>query len=145
MAWSAAGTTRVDRQVHGTRPGTYFRGCVKITTHTTSTWTKQFIDGLGAGAVNDIGPNKATLSPGAWACGDFGMGPVRLTGTATGPATWYVNAFDSDYAFAGAVFSTQGSSVDTVFTPPPDLTVLEMCVLNSGQSRIDASFELSAA
>jgi hypothetical protein len=46
------------------------------------------------------------------------MGPVRLTGSATGPVTWYVNAFDNDYAFVGSVFSVPGAaSVDVVFTP----------------------------
>jgi hypothetical protein len=145
VVWTATGTTTVDRYVYASTPGTYFRGCVTITTPTTSTWTRQFIYGLGASDVNDIGPNTASLSPGAWACGDSGMGPVQLTGTATASVTWYVNAFDEDYAFVGSVFSTQGSSVDTVFAPPPNLTVLEMCVLNSTQARIDASFELSAA
>jgi hypothetical protein len=67
--------------------------------------------------VGDIGPNTAILSPGAWSCGDSGMGPLRLTGSATGPVTWYVNAFDNDYAFVGSVFSVPGaSSVDVVFT-----------------------------
>jgi hypothetical protein len=145
VVWSAAGVTNVDQHVHATTPGTYFRGCVTITAHTTSTWVKHFINGLVAGELSDIGPNTATLSPGAWTCGDSGLESVRLTGTATGQSRWYINAFDHDYGFVGEVFSTQGSSVDTVFTAPPDLSLLEMCVLNLSQSRIDVSFELSAA
>ena len=145
VIWSVTNSTGVDRHVYYASPGVYFRLCVTITTHTINTWTKQFLEGFGASAVGDIGPNTATLSPGASACGDNGLGPVRLAGTATVTVTWTIDAFDNDYAFVGTVFSIQGSSVDTVFTPPPNLSLLEMCVRNTSQTRIDASWELSQA
>jgi hypothetical protein len=145
VIWSVTESTGVDQHVYHSSPGTYFRLCVTITTHAVNTWTKQFLYGFGASAAADIGPNWASLSPGASACGDRYLGPVQLTGTATGPATWYITALDEDYGSVGTVFSIQGSSVDTVFTPPPNLTLLEMCVQNTSQARIDASWELSGA
>ena len=145
VVWTASDTTGVDKKVTAPVPGTYFRSCVTITTHTSSTWVKMFQYGTGASSIGDIGSNTANLSPGAWSCGDSGLGPVRLTGTASAPVTWYINASDQDYAFVGAVFFAAGNTVDTIFTPGPELTGLEMCVLNSSQQRITASFELSQA
>ncbi|HET9140836.1 hypothetical protein [Actinophytocola sp.] len=126
-------------------PGTHYRGCVTITAHTANTWARSFISGLGATAVGDIGPHLANLGPGGRACGDFGTGPVRLTGAASAAVTWYINGSDLDYAFAGTVFSTGGGTVDTGFVPGPDLTLLELCVHNSSARPVSVAYELSAA
>ena len=142
---TTSNTSGADEKVAAPAPGTYFRGCVTITTHTPNTWVKMFQSGNGNPYVGDIGPNTASLSPGAWSCGDSGLGHVRLTGAASAPVTWYLNGFDQDYASAGAVFFAAGSTVDTAFTSGPELTGLEMCVLNSSQQKITASFELSQA
>jgi hypothetical protein len=51
-----------------------------------------------------------------------------------------------DYAFVGSVFSVPNTaSVVVVFSPGPDLSVLEMCVLNGDASRVYTLFELSPA
>lgn len=143
--WSQTGPNlNFNKYVYGAA-GTHYRGCVTITVHTSNTWGKSFIMGLGSSAVGDIGPHTATLSPGGRACGDFGMGPVRLTGTANANVTWYINGTDQDYAFVGTVFSTGGASVDTVFVPGPELSLLEMCVRNSSQQTVAVSYELAAA
>lgn len=144
VVWSQTGTNLNFNKYHY-GPTAYYRGCVTITAHTVNTWGKSFILGLGASAVSDIGPNTALLSPGGRTCGDSGMGPVRLTGTAPTGVTWYLNGTDQDYAFVGTVFSTGGSSVDTVFVPGPELTGLEMCVHNSSQQTVSVSYELSQA
>ena len=125
--------------------GTFYRGCVTVTAHTINTWGRSMILGLGAGSISDIGPHTATLAPGSRACGDDGEGAVRLVGTAPAGVTWYVTASDLDYAFVGTVFSTTGSSVDTVFVAGPDLTLLKMCVYNSSAQTLTASYELSLA
>ncbi|HEU4948029.1 MAG TPA: hypothetical protein VFT31_12825 [Kribbella sp.] len=93
-------------------------------------------------AAWDLGPHTAVLSPGARACGDNGMGPVRLIGNASAPVMWSINGTDEDCAFVGTVFSVSGQSVDQTFVPSPDLTLLEMCVTNTAQQTITASFEL---
>jgi hypothetical protein len=150
VAATAGGAETVIRSATGTAAdwtvsgySGYFRGCVTITTHTISTWVKHFIYGTGAGTVNDIGPNTASLSPGAWSCGDWGYGPVTLTGSAGATVTWYIAAFDQDYAWVGSVFSVTGPSVNTTFTPDPSLSTLELCVLNSSSGPVSASFELA--
>lgn len=142
VVWSGSGANlNINQYVYGS-PGTHYQGCVTITAHTQNTWGKVFISGLGAGAVGDIGPHTATLSPGASACGDAGYGPVRLTGTAGAAVTWSVTAMDTDYAYVGTVFSTGGSTVDTTFTPGPELTELEMCVSNTSAATTSVSYEL---
>ncbi len=139
--WSSTGNNlNFDKHLTAPAPGTFFRGCVAITAATVNTWTKYGL--LTTGAVASIGAHTAVLSPGARACGDSGMGPIRLTGTANAPVTWVVNGFDQDYGFVGTVFSVGGQSVNTVFQPSPDLTLLEMCVVNTSQQTITATFDL---
>lgn len=145
LVWSQTGTNLSFNKYYYAPAGTYYRGCVTITAHTANTWGHSFILGNGPSPVGDIGPNLATLSPGARACADSGLGAVRLTGAASATVTWYLNGFDQDYASVGAVFSTSGSSVDTGFVSDPDLTGLEMCVHNSSQQTVTVSYELSQA
>lgn len=145
VAWSQAGTRGDFNQYVYGAPGTYYRGCVTITSHTAYTWGRSSLMGLGPTAVGDIGPHTATLSPGAGACGDWGLGPVRITGTATAGVTWYVSAFDQDYGFVGPVFTTSGSSLDTTYTPGPELSLLELCVRNSSAGTVTASYEMAGS
>jgi hypothetical protein len=125
-------------------PGTFYRGCVTITRHTANTWGRSSIMGQGS-SVADIGPHTARLSPGSSACGDWGLGPVRLTGTADAAVTWSVSAFDLDYGFVGTVFSTGGGSVDTSYVPGPDLSLLQMCVHNTSGQPVSVGYEMAAA
>jgi hypothetical protein len=121
--------------------GSFMRGCIKITAHTINTWTKVAL--FAAGTGTQAGPFEAvSLSPGARFCGDSGIGTVRLLGSANAPVTWALNGLDNDYAFVGTVFSVTGSSVDTTYTSGPELSDLEMCVVNTSQQTVTATFDL---
>ncbi len=143
VVWSQTGPNLDFNRYQYGPAGTHYRGCVTITSHTVNTWGKSIIMGLGPSTVGDIGPHTARLSPGGRACGDFGMGTVRLTGTAPTSVTWYINASGEDYGFVGTVFSTSGATVDTTYVPTPDLTLLELCVHNTSQQTISVSYELT--
>jgi hypothetical protein len=143
VVWSQTGVTSSFNQYFYGAAGTHYRGCVAITSHGPNTWGRSSIMGLGASSVGDIGPHQATLSPGAGACGDFGLGPVQLTGTASAPITWSVSAFDQDYGWVGTVFSTGGSSVATGYTPTPDLSLLNMCVHNTSSQTVTITYEMT--
>jgi hypothetical protein len=122
-------------------PGSYMRGCIKITAHTINTWTKVSL--FASGTFTQASPFEAvSLSPGARFCGDSGIGTVRLLGSANAPVTWTLNGLDNDYAFVGTVFSVAGSTVDTTYTSGPDLADLEMCVVNTSQQTVTATFDL---
>jgi hypothetical protein len=142
VVWSATGRNlNFDKKVTATGPGQYFRGCVLITAHTINTWTKFGL--ITNAAVGEFGQRTAKLSPGARSCGDNGLGQVRIRGTASAAVTWAITAFDTDYGFVGTVFSTGGSSVDHVFTPGPELSILEMCVINTSNQTITASYDMA--
>jgi hypothetical protein len=142
VLWSQTGNNlNIDKTVTAPAPGTWFRGCVAITVATVNTWTKFGL--LPSGTTGAVGPHTATLSPGARFCGDIGEGSVRLTGTSSTTVTWTLNGFDQDYAFVGTVFSVTGQSVDQTFTAGPELSNLEMCVVNSSQQTVTASFDLA--
>jgi hypothetical protein len=142
LVWSQIGANiDFNKYAYGTA-GTHYRGCVTITAHTVNTWGRSIIMGLGASTVGDIGPHSAILSPGGGACGDFGMGPVRLTGTASGAVAWSVSGTDLDYSFVGTIFSTSGSTVDATFTPGAEISIVEMCVRNPGTQPVSVSYEL---
>lgn len=145
VAWSRTDVGTGFNQYLYLAPGTHYRGCVTITRHGVNTWGRSSIMGLGTGTEADLGPHAATLSPGGHACGDWGLGPVRLTGTADAGVTWYVTAFDQDYGFVGTVFSTAGATVDTTFTPGPELSLLALCVQNTSTRTLSAAYELSAS
>ena len=147
VVWSTTGSNgtnlHFDKKLTATAPGQFFRGCVGITAQTINTWTKFGL--LINTTESEVGQRTATLAPGSRYCGDNGMGPVRMRGTASASVTWTINAFDNDYGFVGTVFSVGGASVDQVFTPGPDLSLLEMCVINTSNQTITASFDLSQA
>jgi hypothetical protein len=146
VAWTQTGVTSGFNKYVSGAPTTHYRGCVTITSALSQyTWAHSSIMGVGPTRVADLGPHTATLSPDGHACGDWGLGPVQLTGTANATVTWYVTAFDQDYGFVGPVFTIAGTTVDTVFTPGPDLSLLELCVHNTSQQTISAAYELSAA
>jgi len=144
VLWSATGSNlNFDKSLVAPAPGTFFRGCVKITAATSNTWTKFGL--LPSGTITGAGSHTALLSPGARFCGGSGEGRVRLLGTANAAVTFSVNGFDQDYQSIGPVFSVTGTSVDQVFTSSPDLTGLEMCVNNTSQQTVAASFKLVQA
>lgn len=121
--------------------GSFMRGCIKITAHTINTWTKTAL--FAADTYWQSGPFEAiSLSPGARYCGDSGINTVRLLGNASAPVTWTLNGLDNDYAFVGTVFSTTGASVNTTYTSTPDLSDLEMCVVNTSSQTVSATFDL---
>lgn len=121
--------------------GSFMRGCLKITAHTINTWTKTAL--FAADTLWQSGPFEAiSLSPGARYCGDSGINTVRLLGNATAPVTWTLNGLDNDYAFVGTVFSATGAAVDTTYTSTPDLSDLEMCVVNTSSQTVRATFDL---
>jgi hypothetical protein len=145
LVWSQTGTNLNFNKYFYGAPGTYYRGCVTISAHTVNIWGKSAIMGLGSSAGGDIGPHTATLSPGGRPCGDSGMGPVWLTGTATTGVTWYINVSDQDYAFVGRCSPPAEHQWTPNSSPDLELTVLEVCVHNSSQQTITAAYELLPA
>lgn len=143
VVWTQTGTNLSFNKYVSGAAGTHYRGCITITAHTVNTWAKSALIWLNPTDVSDIGPNIATLAPGGRACDDSGIETVRLTGTATADITWYVNGFDENYSSVGAVFSTTGVTVNTTFAADPNLTGLEMCIHNTSQQTISASYEMT--
>jgi len=123
-------------------PGTYFRGCATITSHTSNTWVQHFLFPTGPFASDNV--STASLSVGSTACAGGALGDVRLLGTGTGQVSWSIRALDIDYAEVGPVFAIMGSTVDTTFHPGPELTLLKMCATNISSGRLSVSFTLSA-
>ncbi|HEY0639366.1 MAG TPA: hypothetical protein VGD67_17095 [Pseudonocardiaceae bacterium] len=143
VAWSGTGVTGDFNRYEYGAAGTHYRGCITVTAHGAYTWARSSIMGLGAGAVGDLGPHTATLSAGAHACGDWGLGDVHLTGSAGAPVTWYVTAFDQDYGFVGPVLSIGGATLDTGYSPPPDLSLLSLCVHNTSGGTVSVAYEMT--
>jgi hypothetical protein len=144
--WSASGPSLwVNRAIAAPAPGRTFRSCLTITRSFVSTWYRLSTAGYGPDAQNDLGPDTAVLSPGARACGDSGDGPVRLTGSAGAPVHWAVFGHDLDYGSLGEIFGRDGATIGEVFTPGPDVSLVEMCATNTSAVRVTVQFELSPA
>jgi hypothetical protein len=139
VVFSQTGTNLNVNKTVTAPPGSYMRGCIQITAHTINTWSKVSLFASG------------TVSPGQPVRGGFAVAGRAVlrgqrdrdrTAARIRERTWALNGIDNDYAFVGTVFSVTGSSVDTTYTSGPDLADLEMCVVNTSQQTVTATFDL---
>jgi hypothetical protein len=100
-------------------------------------------------AVTDIGPETATLSQSAQACGDRTAVPnhnIRLVGTSTGQTQWIIAVTGNTNNFEGnwAVLLTNGTNIDQTLTLDPEITHVTACAGGfQATGRISVAFELS--
>jgi hypothetical protein len=102
-------------------------------------------------AVTDIGPETATLSQSAQACGDRTAVPdhnIRLVGTSTGRTQWIIAVTGNTNNFEGnwAVLLTDGTNIDQTLTLDPEITHVTACAGGFQPSgKISVAFELSTS
>ncbi|WBB63041.1 hypothetical protein O7599_11155 [Streptomyces sp. WMMC500] len=101
-------------------------------------------------AVTDIGPDTATLSPSALACGDQTFvepgDTIRLEGSSTGPTQWFVSVTGHTNNYEGnwAVFIEDTEDIDRTVTLDPEITDVTACGWNRApDGQVSLGFELS--
>ncbi|WP_419999139.1 hypothetical protein [Streptomyces boninensis] len=101
-------------------------------------------------AVDDIGPDTATLSTSAQACGDQTFvepgARVRLAGTSTGPAQWFiaVTGHTNNYEGNWEALLVNAADIDRTVTLDPEITAVTACVGGwQSTGKISVGFELS--
>jgi hypothetical protein len=121
----------------------YYRGCLEVSGRQATGYRLNVTAGIGAvNPVYGVGPHIAFLTPGSTACGEFAMGPVRLSGNANAPVRWSVRGTDLDYAFLGDLFAVSGANVDRRFDPGPDVSTTDACA-TAAAGATTVSFELT--
>ena len=101
-------------------------------------------------AVHDIGPDTATLSMSAQACGDQTFvqpgDTVQLVGTSTGPTGWIISVTGSTNNYEGnwAVLLETATSIDRTVTLDPEITAVTVCAGGGNPGgTVSVGFELS--
>jgi hypothetical protein len=100
--------------------------------------------------VTDIGPDTATLSASAQACGDQTFvepgDTVHLVGTSTGPTQWIISVTGNTNNYEGnwAVLLENDTNIDRTITLDPEITDVTVCA-GGGNSdgKVSVGFELS--
>jgi hypothetical protein len=149
--------TPVDGTVAPTTSGAFvYRACVvanKIMKHSVFSITHYQLSlaSTSPTAVTDLGPETATLSPVAQACGDrTAVTPgttIRLEGTASGRTIWIISVTGNTNNYEGnwaVLYTTADGGIDRTFALDPEITAVTACA-NSGVTtgRDTVSFELS--
>ena len=101
-------------------------------------------------AVTDIGPDTATLSTSAQACGDRTFvepgDTVHLMGTSTGPSQWIIAVTGNTNNYEGnwAVLLENATNIDRTITLDPEITDVTVCA-GGGNSdgKVSVGFELT--
>jgi hypothetical protein len=102
-------------------------------------------------AVTDLGPETATLSTNAQACGDrTPVTPgttVRLVGTGSGRTGWIISVTGSTNNYEGnwaVLYTTTDGGIDQTFALDPEITEVTACAGGAVPTGRDTvSFELS--
>lgn len=101
-------------------------------------------------AVNDIGPDTATLSLYAQVCGDQTFvapgDTIRLVGTSTGPVGWFISVTGHTNNYEGnwAVLIENATNIDRTVTLDPEITSVMVCGSGAkSDGRATLAFELS--
>lgn len=149
--------TPIDRTIAPTASGTFFyRACVvanKIIVfgHFSITNYEIKIGSTSPNAVTDIGPETATLSLNARACGDrtavSSGDTIRLVGTGSGRTGWIISVTGSTNNYEGnwaVLYTATNGGIDQTFVLDPEITEVAACA-GSGVtgSRDTVSFDLS--
>ena len=149
--------TPVDRTVAPTAPGTFvYRACVvakKIMKYSVFSIThyQMLLTSTSPTAVTDLGPETATLSTSATACGDrTAVTPgttVRLAGTGTGRTQWFLSVTGNTNNYEGnwaALLTTTDGGIDETVALDPEITEVTACAVGFVTTgRITVSYELS--
>jgi hypothetical protein len=124
--------------------GTFFyRNCLNVGSQQATGYRLTLSPGIrSVNPVGGIGPHTATLAPGSVACGEFAMGPARLTGSSDRTVYWSLRGTDLDYAFLGDIFAVTGAAVDQRFDLGPWLFSMDACATNTAPVTATVSFEL---
>jgi hypothetical protein len=146
----------IDRTVAPTGSGDFlYRACLSVDRiqrfgHFSIANYRMSITSSSPNAVSDIGPDTATLSPSALACGDQTFvapgDTIRLTGTSTGLAGWHVSVTGNTNNFEGnwAVLIENATNIDRTVSLDPEITAVTACAWGANANgKVSVSFELS--
>lgn len=137
-------TTNLTRNVVPPATGRFFyRNCLNVSNQQAAGY--RLVVSAGIGSVNPvygIGPHTAQLTRGSMACGEFAMGPARLSGSSNRTVQWSVRGTDLDYAFMGPIFSVTGATVFQALDLGPSLFSMDACAANPASGTATVSFEL---
>jgi hypothetical protein len=156
-AGSLSGTPiPIDRVVAPTASGDFlYRACLSIARnqrfgHFSITNYRMSLTSTSPTAVADIGPDTATLSMSAQACGDQTFVPpgatIRLVGTSTGPAGWILSVTGNTNNYEGnwAVLLENAANIDRTVTLDPEITAVTACGGGAkSDGKVSLAFELS--
>jgi hypothetical protein len=157
-AGSRSGTlTPIDKTIAPTESGTFFyRACVlasKIMKVSVFSVTHYQISltSTSPNAVTDIGPETATLSLSASACGDrtpvSSGDTIRLVGTGSGRTGWIISVTGNTNNYEGnwaVLVTTTDGGIDQTVVLDPEITEVTACAggyITAGRNTV--SFELS--
>jgi hypothetical protein len=149
--------TPIDRTVAPTTSGAFvYRACVvarKIMKYSVFSIThyQLSLTSTSSTAVTDLGPETATLSSSALACGDrTPVSPgttVRLAGTGSGRTGWFISVTGSTNNYEGnwaVIYTTTDGGIDQTFVLDPEITEVTACAFGGVTAGKDTvSFELS--
>jgi hypothetical protein len=105
---------------------------------------------ISPNAVHDIGPDTATLSSSAQACGDQTFvqpgDTVRLVGTSTGPTQWFISVTGNTNNYEGnwAALLENATNIDRTVTLDPEITNVTVCGGSRiSEGKVSLAFELT--
>lgn len=146
----------IDRTIAPTAPGDFlYRACLSVDRirkvgFFSATNYRMSIDSTSPTAVADIGPDTATLSTSAQACGDQTFvepgATIRLVGTTTGPTGWFVSVTGNTNNYEGnwAVLLENTTDIDRTITLDPEITAVTACGGGADpHGKVSLAFELS--
>jgi hypothetical protein len=149
--------TPIDKTIAPTASGTaFYRACVlanKIMKVSVFSVTHYQISltSTSSNAVTDIGPETATLSLNAQACGDrtpvSSGDTIRLVGTGSGRTGWIISVTGSTNNYEGnwaVLYTATDGGIDQTFVLDPEITEVTACAgggVTTGRDTV--SFELS--
>jgi hypothetical protein len=120
----------------------FYRNCLNVSDRPAAGYRLTVAAGIrSVNPVYGIGAHTATLTPGSVACGEFAMGPVRLSGSSNQTVQWTVRGTDLDYSSVGGVFSVTGATVDRLLDPGPSLSSLDACAASTASGTATVSFD----
>ncbi|WP_407563995.1 hypothetical protein [Streptomyces sp. 184] len=130
----------------------FYRACIVVDRiqkygHFSITHYRMSLTSGSPRAVDDIGPDTATLSSSAQACGDETFvepgDTIRLEGTSSGPTQWFVSVTGSTDNYEGnwAVLIEDVEDIDRTVALDPEITAVTAC----GGSRVAEGGKVSLA
>jgi hypothetical protein len=149
--------TPIDRTIAATASGAFFyRACVvvnkimKVSVFSVTHYQLS-LTSTSSSAVADVGPETATLSLNAQACGDrtpvSSGDTIRLVGAGSGRTGWIISVTGSTNNYEGnwaVLYTTTDGGIDETFVLDPEITEVTACAGGGVTTARDTvSFELS--